>query len=501
VTVESLLARRRQLSPLVADAALAAVVAAVTVVAVQVEAGNDDVHVGAGGYALLAMQFVPLVWRRRAPVLVTLVVGTAAAAYGAVELPDPPLMFGLLLALYTVAAWRPRSMSVPIAILSVVVGVVTIVVSGDSDAADIAVNYFTGVTAWVVGDTTRGQRERAAWLEERRADAERRAAAEERVRIARDLHDIVAHHVSVIAVQAEAAQEVLASRPDRAGAAMARVADTAREALRDLRRMVGVLRSQGALAPQPDLSSIDELVESVRGTGLDVSLRTEGEARPVGGLVGVAAYRVVQEALTNVLKHAHAGHAEVTLAFADDLVVTVIDDGPGAGRLAAGTGSSRRGDGVTAPGGAGPGRAGDRLGTALPAGARSGPASTGDGGAPASSGDPAAPATTGSPAAPGMAGAGGPGTARSWSPATARPSSPATARSSSPAGGGPWDPQGGGPAMSVGAGDRDTGDSGTGPGHGLAGMRERVRLLGGDLHAGPRPGGGFAVRARIPLEA
>ncbi len=264
----------------------------------------------------------------------------------------------------------------PWALAGVAVGAIGLAVSRDADAADVAVNYFVFVTAWVAGDTVRSQRERVALVDAQREEEARRAVADERVRIARDLHDVVAHHLSVIVVQAEAAQEVLATRPDRAGDAMGTVADTARTALGELRLVVGVLRSDGGRAPQPDLDAVDDLVASVRQAGLEVAVRTEGEPRVVGGVVGVAAYRVVQEALTNVLRHAAAGQAEVALAYGDDaLVVTVSDDGRG-GRM----------------------------------------------------------------------------------PDPDRPG-----------------------------------------GHGLAGMRERVTVLGGSLDAGPRAEGGFAVRARLPL--
>ena len=157
-----------------------------------------------------------------------------------------------------------------------------------------------------------------------------RAAADERVRIARDLHDVVAHHVSVIVVQAEAAQEVLAARPEQAGAAMATVADTARSALTELRRMMGVLRSDATTAPQPDLAALDELAEVVRRAGLPVTLRRTDPVPPVDPVIGLTTYRVVQEALTNVLRHAPgATRADVDVAVDDHaLLVTVSDDGP-----------------------------------------------------------------------------------------------------------------------------------------------------------------------------
>jgi signal transduction histidine kinase len=322
----------RRVPPLVADAALAAVVAVVTVVSIAVEDADDpSMRLTRWGVVSLVVQFVPLVWRRRAPVLVLSLVGVGTVGYGMAELPDPAIVFALALAIYTVAAHRPRTVTVPCLVALIVTAALAMLFGDGSDAADVAVNYLVGTTSWVVGDIVRGQREQAAALDARRVDEARRAAADERVRIARDLHDVVAHHISVIVVQAEAAQEVMATQPDRADRAMAAVADTARTALGELRRMLGLLRSDAGLAPQPDLAALDDLVASVRQAGLAVDVRTTGDERPVDGVVGVTAYRVVQEALTNVLRHARASHARVDLAFGDGaLVVTVSDDGRGA---------------------------------------------------------------------------------------------------------------------------------------------------------------------------
>jgi signal transduction histidine kinase len=375
--LERVLAPLRRLPPLAVDAGLAAVVAVVSLASIVVDDRNDpSIRLTVLGIALLAAQVVPLVWRRRAPLAVAVVVIGAAVAYGVAELPDPAIMFAPALALYSVAAYRPQPISLVVAVGGAAAGIVALVLSADADVADVAVNYVVGITSWAVGLTVRNQREHTARVEAQREADARRAATDERIRIARELHDVVAHHLSVIVVQAEAAQEVLAARADRAGAAMETVADTARGALAELRRVLGVLRSDATLAPAPDLAAVDELVASVRQAGLDVEVRTEGEARPLSGVVSLAAYRVVQESLTNVLRHAAARRAEVALAYGDDaLVVTVSDDGRGAG--------------------------------------------------------------------------------------------------ASP-------------------------DAGAG-GHGLAGMRERVTVLGGRLDAGPRDGGGFAVRARLPL--
>jgi signal transduction histidine kinase len=323
--------RLRHLPPLVVDALLALAVGVVTVISIVVADVDDpSERMTWWGWALVAVQVVPLVWRRRAPLAVLFVSGLGSLVFGMANLPDPAIQFTLALALYTVAAYRCRRISVPVVLAFVVVGALSFVLDDQADLADIAVTYLVGVGAWVVGDSTRSQRERAAWLAQRQQDEAQRAAAEERVRIARDLHDVVAHHISVIAVQAEAAQEVLAAHPERAERAMATVAETARTALGELRRMLGLLRSDAGRAPQPDLGAVDELVASVRGAGLAVEVRTTGPARPVDGVVGVTAYRIVQESLTNVLRHADARRACVDLAFdADALVIRVADDGRG----------------------------------------------------------------------------------------------------------------------------------------------------------------------------
>jgi signal transduction histidine kinase len=339
-TTAALTDRWRRVPPLVADALLALVVALVTVISVVVHDQQDDsLKMNAWGWVLLAVQLVPLVWRRRAPVTVLLITWTGAMFYGMMRLPDPPLMFGPLLATYTVGAHASRRVSLPIAALLVVGSTIAILGGDPSDAADVAVGYFSGITAWVVGEMMRTQRERTAWMLTRRAEDAQRAATQERLAIARDLHDIVAHNVSVIAVQAEAARAVLATEPERAAQAMEEVADTARTALAELRRMLGVLRSEQELTPQPGLAAIDDLVASVRRAGMDVRLTRAGALRPVDAVAGLTAYRVVQEALTNVLKHAGPCHTGVDVEVGTGaLVVTVTDDGRGPRALNGGHG-------------------------------------------------------------------------------------------------------------------------------------------------------------------
>jgi signal transduction histidine kinase len=229
---------------------------------------------------------------------------------------------------------------------------------------------------WLAGVLVRARR-RAATLAGRNAALQRQAeqaAAAERTRIARELHDIVAHHLSVIVLQAAGAR----ASGKAAEATLEKIENSGRQALAETRRLLGVLRDpdqETGLAPQPGISELDTLTASVRAAGLPVNLVIDGDHAVVPAAVDVSVYRIVQEALTNILKHAGRARADVTIGCADEAVTIEITD-----------------DGTREPG--------DRV----------------------------------------------------------------------PAGG-----------------------------HGLAGMRERAAIFGGELHAGPRPGGGFAVHARLPL--
>jgi signal transduction histidine kinase len=229
---------------------------------------------------------------------------------------------------------------------------------------------------WLVGVLARARRQ-SVTLAQRNAALEHqaeRAAAAERARIARELHDIIAHHLSVVVLQAAGAR----ASGKAADAALEKIENSGRQALAETRRLLGVLRDtdeETGLAPQPGIGELDALAASVRAAGLPVNLVISGDQAAAPAAVDVSVYRIVQEALTNILKHAGAARADVTIGCADGAVTIEITD-----------------DGTRKPG------------------------------------------------------------------------------SQAPAGG-----------------------------HGLAGMRERVAIFGGELCAGPRPGGGFAVRARLPL--
>ena len=218
------------------------------------------------------------------------------------------------------------------------------------DAPDLPVNYifvqvynflfnvFMFGSAWVLGDVIRRGREHEAELvrhadrvEGEREENARRAVVEERVRIARELHDVVAHHVSVTGVQAGAARRILSRRPADAEGALSSIEESSRQAVGELQRMLGLLRRDGeadGLAPQPSLRQLDSLTGHMLEAGLRVTVRRIGAARPLPASVDVSAYRIVQEALTNTLKHAGPAHADITLRYGDgDFELEILDNG------------------------------------------------------------------------------------------------------------------------------------------------------------------------------
>ncbi|TMD15816.1 MAG: sensor histidine kinase [Chloroflexi bacterium] len=341
--------------------------------------------------ALLLIQTVPLLWRRRRPSLVLLLVACAFGAKVLLGLNPGVAGLGLLIAMYSVAAYeqlRLRLVFLVLAGCAFLAGFVAFGISGNPRSFAITVPSLFFVAAWLIGDYLRTRRAYVAQLEERAARMEgerdqvrRLAADEERARIARELHDVVAHDVSVIAIQAGAARAVQASKPEASASALALIETTARQTLIELSQLLGVLRRSGGVAPerspQPGMGQLGVLVEELRAAGLAVEVLVEGQSRPLPPAVDLSAYRILQEATTNVLKHARASRVEIRVQYSERvLALDVRDDGKGRGEQQ-----------------------------------------------PASSG------------------------------------------------------------------------------HGLIGMRERVALFGGELRAGPEPGGGFGVHARLPLGA
>ena len=387
---------------MIADAGLAIAGAGLTAVAALGPPGRPGL-VGtpiAGPSWLLALlpllMGASLLLRRRAPLLIWTVIWTTLAlhylltrnrpeslAFG----PDPrtpaPFTFVLFTAAYSLGAHaRLRHAVAGLAVTLPVLAEISdkgglgLAFSQRFGAVAVALSALQLLAFWLAGVLVRARRQ-AVSLAERSAALQRQAeqaTAAERARIARELHDIVAHHLSVIVLQAGGARA--SGKP--AGASLEKIENSARQALAETRRLLGVLRDpdeESGLAPQPGISDLDALAASVRTAGLPVNLAVDGDLAALPAAMNVSVYRIVQEALTNVLKHAGSARADVTIGrVADTVTVEVTDDG------------------------------------------------------------------TGQP----------------------------------------------GPLPPV-------------RGHGLAGMGERAALFGGDLAAGPRPGGGFAVRARLPL--
>jgi signal transduction histidine kinase len=322
-----------------------------------------------------------LYWRRRAPLAVLAVVLVAWASTIGSGYAD--LGGVAIIALYSAGRYATNDRW---AYLGVGAAIFVVTLDNLADPAPWGEAVFGAVVmfvAWYVGRRLRMRQERAAQLLREQAAEARRIVIEERARIARELHDVVAHRVSLMTVQAGAAKAVAAQDPEGALRAMGAVEEAGRQALEELRHLLGVLRPEtdpDGLGPQPGLADLPRLVDQIRRAGLDVSLATDGVAAELPARVDLFAYRIVQEALTNVLKHAGPGtHSKVRLGSdSSGIVIEVLDDGRGA--------------------------------TVLPG----------------------------------------------------------------------LDPD---------AGAR---------GHGIVGMRERARLLGGTLDARPRPGGGFSVVAHLP---
>jgi signal transduction histidine kinase len=284
--------------------------------------------------ALGALASLPLVWRRRHPIAVAALVGAGTVGLAVTGAQHSILLpYGQLVATYTFAALAPPIWRLAATVVTGVGVVVTVIWILDQGPASLATIGLTFVAAYAMGTGVRARRDRIAMLEERTrrlAEEQEVAAVRERERIAREIHDIVAHSVSLMVVQAEAGA-VLAAESDRAAATFDTISATGREAILQLDRALGVLRDGGpARHPLPGLADLPALVEQVRRAGLDATLTEVGPPRPVPADLGATAHRLVQEALTNTLKHAGAARATVRLDWRDtSLGLDVTDDGRG----------------------------------------------------------------------------------------------------------------------------------------------------------------------------
>ncbi|WP_431962058.1 sensor histidine kinase [Actinacidiphila sp. bgisy160] len=304
--------------------------------------------------------------RRRMPEKMLLLAVLVGALQLVLDVQVNPGDFAMLVIIYTVAAngarWASR--------LALVGGLCASTIStlrwpneSEGHWADAVATVFLAVPfllAWVIGDSLRTRRayyaeleERAARLQREREAQSKAAVAAERARIARELHDVVAHNVSVMVVQADGAAYVLDASPEQAKQALETISTTGRQALTEMRRLLGVLRAGddggGEYVPQPGVDQLTDLIEQVRGAGLPVAFELEGESRPLASGVELTAYRIVQEALTNTRKHGGPeARATVRLTFGDsDLSLLIEDDGRGAQQeLYEGGGEDGQGQGL-----------------------------------------------------------------------------------------------------------------------------------------------------------
>ena len=350
--------------------------------------------IATGDYRLVLVTLalaIPLVFRRDYPVAAFAIAIAVGGVQVRLDIHITPVDAAILVLLYTLAAYSRRLISVAGLAICLIGSAAAVArwappYMGLSHWISVGLVAFAGssLAAWVLGDSMRYRRGYYASLEDRAARLERErdaqaqiAAAAERARIARELHDVIAHNVSVMVVQADGASYALDSSPERARQALGAIASTGRQALAEMRRMLGVLRSDDdttGVVPLPGIEQLGELLEQTRASGLAVSFTVQGVPGPLPGGMALAAYRIIQESLTNTRKHGGPqASARVLLRYCEDvMMLQITDDGRGAAEA-------------------------------------------------------------------------------------------------------------------------------DGAGHGLTGMRERVALYHGTLHAGPRPGGGYQVTARLPV--
>ena len=322
------------------------VIGAVVVAAIQVGATAGAAHDQSAAerpyeplaWGLLVLSAAGLLLRRRSPEAALVATAVPVWVYLALGYSSGPVYLAVIGALigaivrgHRVSAWVALAVGYPMFVW------VAPLVAGQPPPSPAAA---VGVAAWLVAfavivELVKTRRERATEFRRTRAEESRRRAGEQRMAIARELHDVLAHHISLISVQAGVALHLMDEQPEQARTALTAIRQASRESLGELRSVLELLRhgEEGApRAPAPGLEALDALVERTSAAGLPVTVEVTGTARPLPAAVGLAAYRIVQEALTNVTRHAgRPATATVRLGYApDQLTVEVTDDGPGA---------------------------------------------------------------------------------------------------------------------------------------------------------------------------
>ena len=285
----------------------------------------------AGAVLVTFGEALPLWWRRRYPVPVLVIIAAVEIVKWASGLSNEPSGAALVFAVYAVSVYDKTvaRLIVAGAAIALIVLAVTLLIAGDLPISrNLIPAGALSLVGWVIGDYMRSRRQFFMDMVARHNQERDQAADEERLRIARELHDVVAHNVSVMAIQAGAARVSGNSSKE----ALQSIESTARDTLAELNRLLGVLRKQSdaPLAPQPGLDQVDALLKSANDAGLETTLKITGEKRPLPAALDLTAYRIVQEAITNALKHAHASRLEVRVAYREGaLELTIRDNGEG----------------------------------------------------------------------------------------------------------------------------------------------------------------------------
>ncbi|MGD0702687.1 MAG: sensor histidine kinase [Trebonia sp.] len=348
-------------SPRTQDLALALALAAYNVASLIPEAGR--LRLPWLAFALAALQTLPLTWRRRWPVWVWVAIGIPRTIYDELNLGFAPLALASLISYYTVMQRCSTRVRVVVSLVMLWGAIDLRWQPGHTEPYD---SFVAALEFAAVGMAGILSRTRQDYLQEAEARAENAeavrdrevalAAARERTRIARELHDVVAHHVSLIAVQSDAAATLLPCQPALAEKHVEIIGQTAREAMAELRRLLGVLRTTADFAgrqppdtaPVPSVSQLGTVLDQVREAGISVDLRVEGSPARLAPGVDLAVYRIVQEALTNTVRHSGAGNAAVTLSYEPGYVtVGVTDTGHGPAGAADARLAEQRGTGST----------------------------------------------------------------------------------------------------------------------------------------------------------
>ena len=302
--------------------------------------------------ALGAAATLPVAVRRRWPIPVLAVVATAVATLTALGRAELDMDITLGMAIYTVAVTcrRPVAVAALVGTETVLTGGLIAASAGARGPVDTVHSLLAAGALWFVGDSVRERRRYLAACREqeaeRQADHGRLAVREERVRIARELHDVVAHTLSVVTFQAGVGRKIGATRPAEALLALQAVEVTGRSALEELRRILGLLRDDGeapSLVPAPGVGDLEDLAGTVRAAGIPVSLAVTGEVAALPPAASLTAYRIVQEALTNVVKHAPGARATVRVQAGRDGVLITVDNDRGTGGPAGPPGGARHG--------------------------------------------------------------------------------------------------------------------------------------------------------------